>query len=761
MLEIRLLGQFELKLEGVVVEIPTRPAQSLFAYLAMSAGVAHRREKLAGLFWPDADETNARSNLRHALWRIRKALGRAEFILSDDLTITFNKESNYWLDTAVFQFPTSQSPISNPLSWYGGDLLPGFYDEWVAPERERLRAIFDRKTAEYLDELVKKAHWTAVLESAERWLALGDAPETAFCALMQAYAGLGEVNRLTAVYQRCVAALHQQLGVEPAPKTQALYHRLLHTPPPAKPTHNLPRQLTSFIGRHQDLATLLSLLSPRSSLPSLLTLTGPGGSGKTRLALELATAVSQTDTFPDGIWLAELASLNDPSQLVQTVAEVLGVQAENGRSLAAALQLRHLLLILDNCEHLIEACAHLAQALLTACRHVTVLATSREPLNIPGEQVHRLAPLSLPDPYSVGSRTPPTELMTYEAIQLFCERAAAAQPGFTLTADNGTAVFHICHRLDGIPLAIELAAAHAALLHPHEILRHLDDRFRLLTGGSRAALPRQQTLLAAIEWSYQLLTPTEQQLFWQLSVFTGGWTLETAESLLSPPSSLLAPLTALVQKSLVVAEPHPMHPTRYHFLETIRQFAQQKLIEAGEFEQMHQQHMEWFMKTAESAIHTLQSSHSPAWLHWLETENPNLRTALAWANHTNHPAAEPLTGLMGQVWYIQALSRNNSIEQQAQTLYGMGFLAWAQGNYQLAGQLHSRGLALAQQADDTEAVVKHLLGLARTAVSQSDLPQAASWLEQVMVFCLAEGVALALAELMEYKRLENMIFHGH
>ena len=334
--------------------------------------------------------------------------------------------------------------------------------------------------------------------------------------------------------------------------------------------NNLPQQVTSFIGREAQVAQVKALLTKTR----LLTLTGAGGSGKSRLSLQVAA--DPLDGEGDGVWLVELAGLSDPALVPQAVTGVLGVQEAAGKTVQQALvdwlKPKRLLLILDNCEHLVAACATLAADLLRNCPNIHILASSREPLAVAGEQTYRVPSLSLPDPKQAQTVE---GLSQYEAVRLFIERAQAVQPSFSVTDASASAVAQVCFHLDGIPLAIELAAARVRSLSAEEINARLDNRFRLLTGGLRVALPRQQTLRALIDWSYDLLTETEKSLLRRLSVFAGGWTLEAAEVVCAGEPvedfEVLDLLTALVDKSLVVAEPAG-DGTRYRLLETIRQY---------------------------------------------------------------------------------------------------------------------------------------------------------------------------------------------
>jgi predicted ATPase/DNA-binding XRE family transcriptional regulator len=411
--------------------------------------------------------------------------------------------------------------------------------------------------------------------------------------------------------------------------------------------NNLPIQLTSFIGRERELAEAKQLLSNTR----LLTLTGPGGTGKTRLALQIAQDV--LSTFTNGVWLVELAPLTDPSLIPQTIAAVFELREAPNTAmmdiLANYLHAKQLLLILDNCEHLIKACAKLSANLLQVCPQLKIMLSSREALGMSGETVYRVPSLSLPNPAQVTSAA----LMESEAVQLFLERALAVQFHFALQESNASSVAQICQRLDGIPLALELAAARLAVFSTEEIAARLDDRFRLLTGGSRTALERHQTLRALIDWSYDLLSDEERRLFRQLSVFAGGWTFEAAEAVCSA-LDMLDLLTQLINKSLVMvdADTHA-EGTRYRLPETIRQYARDKLLESGESQQARDRHLEFFLHFAERAEPKLRSAEQLVWLDCLETDHDNLRTALAWSLDSGK--SESALRLSGALYYFWEL----------------------------------------------------------------------------------------------------------
>ncbi|MSP13746.1 MAG: tetratricopeptide repeat protein [Chloroflexi bacterium] len=467
--------------------------------------------------------------------------------------------------------------------------------------------------------------------------------------------------------------------------------------------NNLPVQLTSFIGREKEMVEVHRLLSNTH----LLTLTGVGGTGKTRLSLQVGADL--LDTFSDGVWFVELAPLSDPALVPRAIATALGVREEPDHPLDSSLidflRPKHLLLILDNCEHLIAACARWADVLLHACSQVRILASSREALGIAGEVLFHVPSLSLPDPQHLPAIAALTQ---YEAVRLFIDRALALMPDFAVTNQNAPAVAQVCYRLDGIPLAIELAAARVKMLSVDEIAARLDDRFRLLTGGSRTALPRQQTLHASIDWSYTLLGEAERVLLDRLSVFAGGWTLKAAEAVGADvgqdsghprdvvlSNNILDLLAHLVDKCLVVVERDQAAETRYRLLETIRQYARDKLLTSGEGEAVQTRHLEYFLHLAEEAELKLDGPEQVAWRKRLEADYDNLRAALQWAIENNFQAGLQLAGAMGWIWvrlgyfgegrrWLEevlaqpgALSRTGA---RAKALYSQGRIGYLQGD---------------------------------------------------------------------------------
>jgi predicted ATPase/class 3 adenylate cyclase len=440
---------------------------------------------------------------------------------------------------------------------------------------------------------------------------------------------------------------HRLRGLTEPEHVYQLVHPGLDSEFPALQTqdsfpNNLPTQLTSFVGRERELASAKEKLSSAR----LLSLIGPGGTGKTRLSLQLATDV--LGSYPDGVWFVELAALTEAALIPHAIASAVGVRQQMGMPLMDLLidylRTRTLLLILDNCEHLVEACAKLADQLLHACPDIQIVASSREALDIRGEMILRVPSLSLPDETKVTAQA----LSENEAVQLFCERALAAAPKFALSDKNAPSVAEICRRLDGIPLALELAAARVTVLSPDQIASRLDDRFRLLTGGGRTAVPRQQTLRAMIDWSYEILSEPERKSLRALSVFASSWTFEAAEAV-CPGLDVLDLLTQLVNKSLVIMESEE-NGTRYRLLETIRQYGREKALEAGEWEGLGHVQLAYFVDLAELGSHKLFSPEVYEWIPRLLVEYDNFRSALEWGMEHEPEVALRLAGALSGLW---------------------------------------------------------------------------------------------------------------
>ena len=513
---------------------------------------------------------------------------------------------------------------------------------------------------------------------------------------------------------------------------------------------NLPLELSSFVGRGREISEVERLLSGTR----LLTITGTGGCGKTRLALRVAANLAAQ--FDDGTWWVSLAPLADPALVPKAVASALGVREQPGRPMTEALPerlgARELLLVLDNCEHLVGACARLVEALLRACPHVRILATSREVLGISGETSWSMPPLSLP---AVQRLPPAQKLMRYEAVRLFVERAAEARPDFAPTERDAAAVVEVCRELEGLPLAIELAAARVKVLTVEQIARRLDDCFGLLAGGSRTALPRQKTLRATIDWSYGLLSEGERTLLGRLSVFAGGFTLEAAEEVCSGGQiervEVLDLVSRLVDKSLVVTEMREAH-VRYRLLETIRQYGNDKLQEAEESHAIRRRHAGFFLALAEEAEAGMAGPEQAAWLGRLVEEHDNLRAALGWLEGVGEAERGLyLAAVLLRFWWFRGhLAEGRarleallvlypetpvSDEVRAKALHALGALIYrhaddAAGDWQTARFRLEESLKICRRLDDETRTSAVLLDLARVMVELGEWGTAHALLEE-------------------------------
>ena len=507
--------------------------------------------------------------------------------------------------------------------------------------------------------------------------------------------------------------------------------------------HNVPPALTSFIGRGSERAEVERLVSSTR----LLTLLGTGGVGKSRLSFQVAEDL--LPDFSDGAFVVELGSLSDPALVPQQVLSALGVPEEPGRvhtdTLIASLSGRHMLLVLDGCEHLLWACADLAEAVLRACPKVRILATSREPFRILGETTWRVPSLSVPDPSALP---PGVELEDFDAVHLFVSRATQSKPDFAVTQSNAAAIVEVCQRLSGIPLALELAATRVKVLSCEQIAVRLNDQFRLLTGGARNALPRHQTLRAAVDWSYDLLTSTERALFRRLSVFAGDFSLEAAEAICClgecGSEDILDVLAGLVDKSLVAVEEHGDR-LRYRMLESLRQYAAERLKDAEETDDLSDRMLHWFLTEAEQAEPELKGPDQGSFLDQLEEEHDNLRAALSWSlERGDCTDGLRLAVTLSRFWLVRgylsegrrwleftlAASPDAKPSDRAQALIAASTLAWHQGDYDGVGPLAEKALMISRELGDKVGVAEALCRLGELRTMTGDHIAAWSLFEQ-------------------------------
>lgn len=779
-LRCELLGDFRLAYDSQpLTGITSARLQSLLAYLLLHRDAPQSRQHLAFTLYPDSTESQARTNLRNLLHLLRHALPDAGcFVASDTLTLQWRADAPFTLDVSEFQQlvdhspptadPTSLHRLSAAVKLYRGDLLPSCYDDWILPEREQLRQAYVRALESLVQLCVEQQDYGAADGHAQLLLRYDPVREETYRTLMQLAAWRGDRAGVVRFYNTCVTVLRRELDTEPSAETQSDFAQLSRqlskpaTPgalsPPRARHHNLPLHLDRFVGREREKEQVAQQLRQHR----LVTLVGAGGVGKTRLAV--ATAASfvlggssahetmnrDSNPFGDGIWLVDLTPLPDPSLLPQTVASVLGVRETSGRpildTVMDCLHGRHMLLILDNCEHLIEEACQFAETVLTAAPFVRILATSRQVLGIAGERIFRVPPLRVPDLSGREAEQESAELSLYDSVQLFTDRAQLALPTFVLTPDNAKAVARICHRVDGIPLALELAAARIKLLTPQPIAQGLDDAFHLLTRGNGSAFAHHQTMRATMDWSHETLSDAERTLLRRLSVFAGGFTVEASEAVCGddgrehgnslPRAAILDVLSDLTDKSLVTLDPRD-GATRLSLLELVRQYGREKLLESGEALWVSARHLEYFRGLAETAEPELCGSQQKAWLAKLELDHDNLRAALKWSFEHSDAATSPqcwaergsaLTAAMWQFWYQhgyltegekwlnQALDNCDfaTCAVRAKLLTGSGSIAFSHGNYLVASAQHEQALALYRELADPagSAFALNNLGLA-------------------------------------------------
>lgn len=670
---LRFLGLPQIFVNNTLVIPGRHKSTALLAYLAVNdlatGPQRYSRAALSTVLWPDYEQAKAFSNLRRVLWDIHQTIG-GQWLKADRDSVYWNQDVKIDLDIKRFQDLFAQSDHQNSpairnslcvqaVKLYRDDFLTGFslrdapiFNEWAFVEAEELR----QKLAKILNMLVEGY---CALDQAEDAIPYGRSlvnrdplNESAHRQLMKVYLQAGQHSLALQQYQTCEQILRRELGVDPQPETVGLYKRIRrggvdvrHGAPQNNPSishHNLPLQLSTFVGREKEQADIIRLIDANR----LVILTGPGGIGKTRFAIHVSQKV-MTD-FPDGVWFISLESLSDPALIPQVIATSLNVRESRDYLtldiLINVLRSRTLLLILDNCEHLLDGCAQIIRRLLSNCPGLKILVTSREPFGISGEAVYSLSTLSVP----ANTDHSMEKLSEYEAVQLFRERAVLALSSFSITEKNIETIINICRRVEGIPLAIELAAARVNFLQVKEILEQLNQSFSLLTAGGRSAIPRHQTLGASMDWSWALLTGPEQMFMQQTSVFEGGWYLESAQAICD--GNALELTSALVKKSLIAVRQESGSATRYYFHINIHQYARQKLIESGTEEGMYHRHLKYYVQLSERAEQDLKGISQMTRLVRLKEDIGNIRAALEWARKNDLEAGLYISGRLWLFW---------------------------------------------------------------------------------------------------------------
>lgn len=840
-LALYFLGVPRIELDNTPVTISHTKAMALLAYLAMSRE-PHSRDALATLLFPGFEPNSARGEVRRIVWQLNKSLGKG-WLAATRETVVLPRHPDLWVDVEQFHHllavcrshghttvdvcPHCLDPLSEAVDLVRGDFLATLcvpdspeFETWQTIEAQgvcsHLTSALERLVQLHLPSA--EAADGRALSYARRWLALDPLNETAHRQLMQLYSWSGQRGEALRQYHACVQTLNEELGVPPSTQTTALYEAiksnrlpppvarqeytedspLRHLRPPAS-QHTLPIQPTPFIGRQREVATARELLLRRDV--RLLTLTGAGGTGKTRLSLEVTAGI--VSHFAHGVVYVPLADLRDPALVPNAIARQVEVRADGDEPLLgllkSALQAKHMLLVLDNFEHVAPA-APLIADLLASAPQLKVLVTSRAPLNLRGEHEFLVPPLTLPERMAVCSFA---QLHQSEAFQLFIARAACVRTDFVVTEDNARAIAEICHRLDGLPLAIELAAARVKLLPPTALLARLSNRLSVLTGGAHDLPTRQRTLRATVDWSYNLLSKEEQALFARLAVFVGGFNLEAAEAVcrlqrvrsiesepgpnqvrpsrldvlegsttlegrtLEPAEAgwnqhgdldlhILDGLQSLLDQSLLQQVERLTGEPRFTMLETIREYALEQLAARGEAAGVQQRHTAYYLALLAKADPQLWDSQQAAWLERLEMEHDNLRAVLArtWGEGAVHGAQ---TGPEGDVEVGVAVVR-----ALCSLWYHRGYISEGRAWFERAllrteKEARARARAAVLFGSGSMAMFQGELMTARTRQEESS----AIWRElgdkqglAFALFCLGEvavnqgdeGVALAVLE---------------
>jgi predicted ATPase/DNA-binding SARP family transcriptional activator len=815
-LDVRLLGGFRVVVAGQTVPETVwrqKRAAAIVKLLALEPTHRLHREQLTDTLWPDLEPEAAANNLRVALHHARQGLRNAgatdDFLGRSGDVVSLGPPELVEVDVDNFNAALRgawQSPDPGvslaALDRYGGELLPEDpYEDWAAGQRTTLRTSYLTLLRRLAGLHEQRGEIGQAIAAQQRSLAAEPLDEETHAALIRLFALAGQHHLASEQYDALVDLLARELDDEPEAVTRDLIAsiregRFPETALPLEPAiaadvveaplrpRGLPAAVDELIGREREVAELRHLLT----ITRLVTLTGPGGVGKTRLAL--AGAHAAASAFPDGAAFADLAAIDDPDLVLPTIAAACGIREEPGRPLLDTLidhlASRRLLLVVDNMEH-VAAAAPIVGELLAACPHLKALITSRGRLRLRGEQEYPVQPLAVPEteeklPPSSVLRLPSMALADVPAVALFLQRARAARPDFALSGANAAAIAEICRRLDGLPLAIELAAARVRLLPPEELLEQLERPLSVLTGGPRDAPDRQRTLRATIAWSHDLLTPEEQDLFACLSVFAGGFSLDAAEAVgywllaigseededrefagrhaMGQQPTVIDLVSSLVDQSLVRQITGADGTARLSMLETIREYARERLEFSDESDDVRRRHAELFLSLAEEAALELELSGDAAWLDRLQIEHDNLRQALSTFEVQGEAAAElRLAAALWRFWWQRgflsegrlrlerALEGESGAGQatRATAHDGAGALAEAQGDLAVAAIHHEAALRLRRELGDRRGEARSLIDFGIIADRMGNSERAAQLFEEGIAIARAEGDLAQLA----------------
>ncbi len=765
---ISLLGGFHLSADGQLLPSKSwrsRKAANLVKLLALAPDHSLHREQITETLWPEHRPSAAGNNLRQTLFIARKQLQSLRLdssllLSSQGDRVKLYPEDKLWIDIEDFEAAAARVHESDDpadywsaIERYTGPLLPDdLYEDWTTACREALATTYLSLLHDVTRIHERSGDYSFALTALRRITEAEPSDESAHVRLMRIYASTGRRPLALRQYGQLVHTLAHELDAAPEPETEALYQAIKNGTYPAKPTiapgeqpsetsgvgepsdralTNLPLSLSSFVGRERD----VDEVSRRVSAHRLVTLTGVGGSGKTRLALEVGWRQLRDRSIP--VWLVELAALNDPSLIPESIADVLDIRLDPGvealTSLAAHLRDRCLLLILDNCEHLIAACAGVVQTLLSSCPNLSILVTSRQAVRVSGEHPWLVPPLPLPE-----SNASLSHLSTNDSVRLFFDRVHEHRADLSLNASNASAVATICRRLEGLPLGLELAAARTTVLTVQQLADRLDDALGLLVGGHHGP-DRQQTLRATLDWSYALLSPPQQRFLQRLAVFRGSWTLDAAEAVAVDPGGLesaLDLLSNLVEQSLVQVD-LTGEEARYWLLEPVRQYAVQCLNASEDASSTHERHASFYLSLATKAEAGLNGPEQTTWLSRLDRAHDNLRAALEWLINTKPGEALEMVAHLarywelraylteGPSWIARALAQDGSPTlTRARVLVGAGTLAWRSGNYVAATRFHQESMEIFRAHEDARGVALALVNLGAQAMNLREFDRA-------------------------------------
>jgi predicted ATPase/DNA-binding SARP family transcriptional activator len=762
-LYIQVLGTFSLTFnQHPIPQVNTPRLESLLTYVLLHRDAPIHRQTIASLFWPETSDAQARTNLRRLLHQLKAAFPEiSSYLLLDSTTVSWNSTSSHCLDLDEFETiaikATNTSELQMAMELYAGDLLPHIYEDWLITERERLGSLYESVLQRLAECLESEGDYRNAIRVVQQSLHRDPLREETYHQLMRLHARSGDRAGVQRVYQTFERVLASELDVSPGPETTLAYQNwlqpgqriqekeILYLTNIISPKTNLADKLDALIGRTEEIEQVKSLVTQKR----LVTITGFGGIGKTRLAL--AAGREMYDYFPDGVFWVDLAPVEDPLLITHTLLSTLKVNEDVMRSqfdnLSNFLKYKHMLLIVDNCEHLLKKVSALIVALLQTCPDLYILATSRIRLHTSGEAVYPLQPLPIPEfSEEAGSEN--------ASIQLFTERAQALLPTFKIIASNREAVIKICRHLNGIPLAIELAAGRITILSPQGIANRLQSGIKLLTGGN-GPLPRHQTLNATLDWSHALLRQNEQILLRRLAVFAGDFTLEDAEAIVSgsdlPSAQVLECMADLIDHSLVSSQ-EINEEQFYRLHEVTRKYAFQKLQAAEELQGFQSRHLGYYSQLAEQNESLLKGPRELEWMKHIDRELSNFRAAIEWGLQQDNLKELNLTMRLISSLYIYWWNRSTVTENfywvesalrvtqglpidpipLSNVLLAAATYYFLQGQHAKADAFMAMSLERARQSEDLTTLAFSLKHVGIAALNRNDLKGAREIVEEAL-----------------------------